>query len=149
MKRDVVEFPVPKDFLEALLAISTGYDPVVILNSNRNEQLSADRYTSYDLLAALGSISTLENSNTCFQSLHSFLKEKTDWTFGFFTYDLKNEIEKLESANTDNNQFQDFHFFQPRYVLAVPAGEEKLFIYYHPSHDTKSTTTEFFNNLPA
>lgn len=147
MKREVAEFPIPENLPESLLAISTGYDPVVILNSNRKEQLSDDCYASYDLLAALGSISIMKNAHTCFQSLDSFLKEQHDWTFGFFTYDLKNEIEKLESTNTDNNQFPDFHFFQPRYVLAVPIGENKLFVHYHPLHDTASTVKEFFSSL--
>ncbi|HEY1038752.1 MAG TPA: hypothetical protein VGF30_05065, partial [Bacteroidia bacterium] len=67
--------------LECLLEYSKGHSDFVILNSNGNGD-------KYELVAAFGreqSINELAHFNTYSHK----------WKFGYFTYDLKNQIEAL------------------------------------------------------
>ena len=46
----------------------------------------------------------------------TFLKNKT-WLTGYFSYDLKNEVEKLKSKNSDKLFFKNIYFYQPQIVI--------------------------------
>ncbi len=71
-------------------------------------------------LIACGSRDLLQlNSGNAFNSLKEFYENKKDWLFGFFGYDLKNEIEKLQSQNHDGLNFPDLFFFQPEWVIEI------------------------------
>jgi para-aminobenzoate synthetase component 1 len=63
------------------------------------------------------------------KKLRKWLSEKSDMVLGYFSYDLKNLLENLESINPDRMAFPLFHFFVPRMVCFVD-GEE-LECYYH------------------
>lgn len=139
MKRLVAAFPVPENFSAALLSLSRDHNPVQILNSHRPQQLASDRYASYDFLAALDMREEIRGGADCFPRLQDFLDRTGDWIFGGFSYDLKNQLEKLHSDHTDRLRFPDYHFFQPRYVLAVPAGSDTLYVYYLPDTDTTAS----------
>jgi para-aminobenzoate synthetase component 1 len=73
--------------------------------------------------------------------------------FGYFTYDLKNEIENLSSDKLDRLHFPKVHFFRPRYLIAIPAYQNKLCIYYDPDLDTTEGINQLYqelilNNIP-
>ena len=54
------------------------------------------------------------------QDLHSFLHQnKHRYLFGYLGYDLKNEIEDLNSLSTDNKSFPDLMFWNPCYVVRL------------------------------
>ena len=46
--------------------------------------------------------------------------------FGYFSYDLKNDIEDLESKNIDKIHFPRIHFFIPQYIFVVTKNELKI-----------------------
>ena len=46
--------------------------------------------------------------------------------FGHFSYDLKNEIDKLNSENIDNLNFHNLFFFIPKIVFTMK--EEVLYV---------------------
>ncbi len=56
---------------------------------------------------------------TSFDKLYNFWKSKKEqsYLFGYFNYDLKNELEDLSSNNLDNLAFPEFYFFEPQYIL--------------------------------
>lgn len=55
-----------------------------------------------------------------FEQLQQFYKaEKKQWLFGHLGYDLKNEIEKLQSKNVDAIDFADAHFFVPEIIVEL------------------------------
>lgn len=55
-----------------------------------------------------------------FNHLESFLMtHKNKYIFGYLTYDLKNDIEKLVSTNRDQLKFPSLYFFVPKTVLRV------------------------------
>jgi para-aminobenzoate synthetase component 1 len=55
--------------------------------------------------------------------LKNFYDDKKDWLFGAFSYDLKNEIEDLQSENLDEHQFPSLTFFQPKWVFEIIDNE--------------------------
>src|SRR5690349_17013151 len=121
MVRQGKKYPVHdvKVFLRNLLFYGSNSETFCLLNSNRSVKLPGDKYSGYDLLAGIGSIKEINPGADSFHSLQKFHDESHDWLFGFFTYDLKNEINKLSSFNFDGLSFPPTHFFQPRYVIAL------------------------------
>jgi para-aminobenzoate synthetase component 1 len=48
---------------------------------------------------------------------------REDWLFGFFSYDLKNELEQLHSLQPDGVGLPDLGFFCPETVVSIKKGE--------------------------
>jgi para-aminobenzoate synthetase component I len=96
------------------------------LDSN---QYVADPYQQWDCLLAVDCAEVLELAadGDAFALLEDWRATKKDWLFGFLGYDLKNEVENLESNNIDAIGFPDLFFFQPRIVCGIKGGE--LYIY--------------------
>ena len=121
--------------LQNILRLFSEQDPLIVLNSNNTKQQQTDPYGSYDLLIAAGSIETTKAKQSSFDALQT-LHEKGDWIFGFLTYDVKNEIEKLYSDNFDGLHVEKYFFYVPRFVLTQQAN--KITIYYHTSETNES-----------
>ena len=87
------------------------FDPVVYLNSNNGNDVS---------YLALGAKHITQPQTKNIDSFELLKKEHTnlnDWLFGYFSYDLKNELEELSSTNPGAIKFPDLFFFQPKLVL--------------------------------
>jgi len=52
-----------------------------------------------------------------FDKLNEFQVATEDWIFGYLSYDLKNDVENLNSNNHDGLHFPDLYFFQPKKVF--------------------------------
>lgn len=87
--------------------------PVIFIeNSDGSSLLAFDEETSIKMSAG-NSLSLL----------NSFIKlNKKKYLFGFLGYDVKNEIENLNSNNLDFIGFPDVFFFCPKYVVAIDEG---------------------------
>ena len=79
-----------------------------------NHHKSKVDYHSYDCLAGLEQIQVVEGG---FENVSQIQNKIQDWLFGFWTYDLKNDLEKLYSINHDGLNFPNALFFQPRFVI--------------------------------
>ena len=55
------------------------------------------------------------NAGNALNGLNDFLTKNKDWCFGHLSYDLKNEIESLGSANPDYIEFPDLFFLRSPY----------------------------------
>ncbi len=88
---------------------------------NHNYQLA---HHEHELLVAAGSINSVEAAaGKAFEALKIFYNQNNkDWLFGHFNYDLKNEIEEVESSHTDNIQFSDLFFFVPEIIVELKNG---------------------------
>ena len=53
-----------------------------------------------------------------FELLKKTVDKKQGWWFGGFSYDLKNQIEKLSSTNFDGLHMPELFFFNPKYFLS-------------------------------
>ena len=57
-----------------------------------------------------------------FEQLRHWYDKRKDWSFGFLSYDLKNEVERLESNHPDGIGLPDLHFFRPVHVVYLREG---------------------------
>lgn len=94
-------------------------DVVVLLDSNQIK--AAAGLSTYEFLAAWGISNRLAvNQVNLFSSLQSFIDDTAGaWRFGYFTYDLKNQIERLQSTNTDELHWPELFFFVPQHCIAI------------------------------
>lgn len=60
------------------------------------------------------------------EQLQRFCDDKKTWLFGHLAYDLKNEIEKLQSSHPDSLHFPDLYFFEPAYVLRLTKDQLEI-----------------------
>ncbi|HAF29134.1 MAG TPA: aminodeoxychorismate synthase component I [Bacteroidales bacterium] len=120
-----------ESFKKKLITFGNKYEKFVFLNSNNyNSKQSQHSYYEYDFLAGLGSIKEISGSeHSGFDNLQKLNTELNDWLFGFFTYDLKNELENLESNNIDELNFPSIHFFSPEIVIL--SKDKKVTFLYH------------------
>ena len=96
---------------------ATAFSPVCYLDSNRH----AVQPGAYECLIGVGAVRRLHlpEGEAAFSKWQSFWDENPVWLFGHLSYDLKNEIENLDSSHADGIGFPLLHFFEPQYVLAL------------------------------
>jgi len=85
---------------------------------------------SYECIAGAGFVnSVISNDITSLHDIELFQKQDRDWVFGHVSYDVKNEIEHLQSLNPDGIQFPDFLFFVPEIVFILTEKELQIGVY--------------------
>jgi para-aminobenzoate synthetase component 1 len=92
-----------------------------------NQQYNFDAPAFESLLAVGSKVSIEVNTGTAFAQLKEFSNKHQGWLFGHLGYDLKNETEKLSSANFDGICFSDLHFFVPEIVLQLKNDQLTIF----------------------
>lgn len=150
--RQSLEFKIenPALFKSQLLNWAQHIERVCFLNSNAEtiNLKEIQSYSSFDLLVGVDSIAQLScSSSAAFDELKKFYATKSDWLFGYLSYDLKNEIEKLGSNNGDGLNFPELHFFQPKYVFLLKG--EKLKIEFLLAYSTVPEITSLFESILA
>jgi len=143
MKRISKYFEVgsSKDFaIKALIWAKENHDTCCLLNSNHYQK---DPFGNISLILATGATSSITSSGeNDFERLREFSDHENDWIFGFLGYDLKNQIENLESNNHDGIEIPDLHFFVPKVLILFQ--EAKVEISCHPNSDKFSNPDEIF-----
>ena len=72
----------------------------------------------YDLLVGAGrEVELSAPTGTAFARWRAWYDARADWSFGYLSYDLKNEVEQLDSRHPDGIGGPDLHFFRPRHVI--------------------------------
>lgn len=95
---------------------ATKYQTLLFLNSNHPYQTS-NNLSNFGQVLAAGVKKQIVGSSKNLSQLHDFLnncKHNNEYAFGYFSYDVKNQIEKLRSVNKDSINFYDFYFFVPQ-----------------------------------
>ncbi len=117
MKKISIEIENLQGFKEKVLHWLNHYDTFCFFDNN---EYTHNKYSRYELLVAAGCRKVFQpEPNAVFDSLEKFLKNNKDYTFGYFGYDLKNQIEKLHSENTDRLKFPEVFFFQPEHIISI------------------------------
>lgn len=114
-------FNLPPNFKEHLLAWINTHETAILLDSNKQEE-NNQQYSSWDILAAVGVKAILEVMSGSFsiEHLQSFQSQnKGKWLFGYFSYDLKNNLESLTSNNYDGLNWPEALLFQPEITIGV------------------------------
>ncbi|MDT0645989.1 anthranilate synthase component I family protein [Zunongwangia sp. F260] len=116
--RTTKSFPLdnPEKFKKQLFAWSRQFDEVAWLDSNNYQQENS----SFDALLAVQAFTALKTDyHQAFDQLQEYQETTKDWIFGYLSYDLKNDVERLTSQNYDGLRFPDLYFFQPQKIIQV------------------------------
>ncbi len=102
---------------EQLLHWAQQYEEIVWLDSNSYD---FQNYPEYEAILAVDAFTSLKTDfQGAFDQLEEFQNTTKDWIFGYLSYDLKNDNERLKSENEDNLNFADLHFFQPKKLFLL------------------------------
>ncbi|EAR15512.1 anthranilate synthase component I family protein [Robiginitalea biformata] len=78
----------------------------------------------FDGLMGIGKAAELQSSaRGAFEALRAFREQTGDWVLGYLGYDLKNDLEELESGNPDRMKFPDLIVFQPEKIIEIRRGQ--------------------------
>ena len=109
----------PTLFKEQILYWSQQFSETIILDSNI-ESNENQLYKSYDLIVAVEAFTSIQTDyEKAFEDLYQYQSKTKDWLFGYLSYDLKNDIEALDSKNYDGLHFPDLYFFQPKKIFLL------------------------------
>ena len=102
-----------------------------------------DFNTSYECIAGAGMLHAVRaNEMNHLHTVDTFKKKYDDWIFGHLSYDVKNQIEELQSAHPDSIQFPDFFFFVPEIVFVFNETQLKIGVVNH-----KQEADEIFTSI--
>ncbi|WP_196895282.1 anthranilate synthase component I family protein [Aureivirga marina] len=121
------------EFKEKMLFWAQKFEHICWLDSNSHQA----KYTSIDAVLAVDANRVLDcNYQNAFQKLTNFRKEVNDYIYGYLAYDLKNDVENLQSSNFDGLHFSDLVFFQPKKIISFQ-GNTLSFGYLNPKEIEK------------
>ncbi|WP_299210714.1 aminodeoxychorismate synthase component I [uncultured Dokdonia sp.] len=111
-------------FKNQLLHWSQQFEEIVWLDSNNDPD---QQYKSYDAILAVDGFTSMKTSyQGAFERLEEYQQSTKDWLFGYLSYDLKNDIERLKSAHEDHVGFPDLYFFQPKRVFLLKGDSVEM-----------------------
>ncbi|WP_338733701.1 aminodeoxychorismate synthase component I [Mangrovimonas cancribranchiae] len=112
-------------FKKQLLAWAQQFYEVVWLDSNNFKKA----YSNFDAVLAVDALTSISTDyHDAFQNLKEYQTNTNDWIFGYLSYDLKNDVETLNSNNFDGLKFPELMFFQPKKLFFIK-GEEVVMQY--------------------
>ncbi len=102
-------------FKQKLLLWAQQFKNVVWLDSNNHKA-----NITFDAILAVDSYTKIKTSDkNAFEKLKKYQLETHDFIFGYLSYDLKNNLEKLNSTNFDGLHFPELYFFQPKKIFII------------------------------
>lgn len=115
--------PDPIRFKQQLLHWSKPNREIVYLDSNDHD----DAYSNYDCVLAVDAFTSIKTDYVnAFEDLKQYQQTTKDWLFGYLSYDLKNDVEALQSNNLDGLEFPDLFFFQPKKILLLKGQQLQM-----------------------
>ncbi len=123
--RTIQKHTIPniESFKSNLLEWAQQFDDLVWLDSNQYNQ----QYSNYDAILAVDAITSIQTDYfEAFKKLKEYQTLTNDWVFGYLTYDLKNDVEHLESNNFDGLEFPELYFFQPKKLFLIKGNTVEI-----------------------
>lgn len=118
---------------------------ILLRGKDRNPIPGTNLTGRFDLAAGLGAVARCTPDNNRLEQLERFLLDYSDWIFGYFSYDLKNELEQLRSTNLDGIKLPALSFFVPRLLLILNGSG--LEVGYHPEISDEKEVDELVERL--
>lgn len=88
----------------------------------------SDPYSAFDVFIGAGAKQQISNyGQGSLSKLKGFLQSEAGFIPGFLSYDLKNEIENLDSKNPDYLKFPDIHFFLPEHLIIINGNMVRVY----------------------
>ncbi len=111
-----------------------------------NHEYNFDK--SYECVAGAGVLkSIISNETNSLRDIDQMQGTSSDWIFGHVAYDVKNEIENLQSSNPDYIGFPNFYFFVPEIVFILTESELKIGFF--NSATARKIYNEIISSAPA
>lgn len=120
------------------------FPAVCVLNSNSgfSDIDSQKKGRDFDVLLAVGGKQELSPArDRNFDRIKGFYQENKTRLLGFFSYDLKNDLEDLSSSNFDGIEMPLMHFFKPEIVFEFKGNKLTIIC-----PDKKFDPEEIFGN---
>lgn len=119
-----VTLPDIESFKVKALRWASSFRVLCLLDSNNYLQ----KYSSKCWILAVDALEQTrfdlgEKPTNSFSELKRFHTEARSDLFGFLTYDLKDEIENLQSQHIDRLKFPPLYFFKPRYIFEITGNK--------------------------
>ncbi|QQX75881.1 MULTISPECIES: aminodeoxychorismate synthase component I [Aequorivita] len=109
-----LSFSLNENLKTSLLLWAQQFDEVVWMDSNNYSQ----KHATYQAILAVDAFTAIKtDAHNAFDKLKDYQHSTADWIFGYMTYDLKNDVEKLNSNNFDGLGFPDLYYFQPKKIF--------------------------------
>ncbi len=106
----------PLKFKDQLLSWGRQFQEIVWLDSNDDDSRTGE----YEALLAVEAFTAIKTDYVnAFDKLKEYQETTADWIFGYLSYDLKNDVERLKSLNHDGLHFPDLYFFQPQKLIFI------------------------------
>ncbi|QQS51527.1 MAG: anthranilate synthase component I family protein [Bacteroidota bacterium] len=104
-----------------------GFDVFCLLDSHSDVHTpQPNNYPQYDLLIGAGMAAQIASPDHSIADIDRELESKPDWLFGFFSYELKNSIEKLASSHADYLGWPEFYFFKPQHLILIHGDQVSI-----------------------
>ncbi|MCB7480738.1 aminodeoxychorismate synthase component I [Christiangramia sediminis] len=105
-----------KKLKEQLLAWGRQFQEIAWLDSNEYDSKTGE----YEAILAVEAFTAIKTDHlNAFDKLKEYQETTADWIFGYLSYDLKNDVERLKSSNFDGLHFPDLYFFQPQKIIFI------------------------------
>ena len=117
MRKHSFQYTLEKSdsFKEKALIWASSFSHCTYFNNNN---ILKYPYGPFNDLLAVGAQSVVNFSDqNNFEELKDYFNLHPDWMIGYFAYDLKNQIETLQSNNPDHVEFPDISFYIPEHLL--------------------------------
>ncbi|BDC99217.1 anthranilate synthase component I family protein [Persicobacter psychrovividus] len=150
MKRNTLILPYTEVSESQILQWAQQQQHFLLLNPN-DYRLKAD-FSSFEKIFAVGRRAHIEvpantdGQSRPFEQIRKFHEQHQDWLFGHLNYDLKNELEDLQSRHPAKTAFPNLHFFVPESLFFFEAHHVRLETY---SDSSKIKAEILSTNLPA
>lgn len=137
-------------FKALLFEWSQQFNEVIWLDSNHpNPNKSPYNLSDFDAVLAVDAHTKIESTyKDAFHKLKAYQEKINDYSFGYFGYDLKNDIEDLTSKNIDELEFPDLYFFQPKKIIELK-NNEVIFRYIKVFEDEIATDYDSILNYKS
>lgn len=110
---------------KGLVEYARRFDYACILDSHSDIFINQVPFTHYDLVAGFGTKSNAITINTI-EELSVVRSDLKEWLLGYLTYDIKNQIEELQSQNPDYLQWPEIFFFQPEILFLLKGKKLRI-----------------------
>lgn len=113
----------PIAFKQQLVEWGQQFREIIFLDSNS----FSNEYSSFDCVLAADAFTSIKTDyHNAFEDLKQYQQTSKDWLFGYLAYDLKNNVEHLESNNFDGLDFPDLFFFQPKKLFLLKGNQLEI-----------------------
>ncbi len=136
-------------FLKNLILWAENNTDCFCFLGNNENQVQFAGYPGFKNSVGIGKISEIKidlTKENGFDLLQNYAHAKNDFLFGFLSYDLKNQIEKLSSKNPDKIEMPLIHFFQPELTFNL-CDTDEIEIGYFPDRKSESEIIELYKSI--